>query len=74
MAAIHTCPDKQLHSVHARFLRAVPCALPVELAVERLSDGRRLAHRRVAIERSGKRLFELSACFAGQNRPPLSCI
>jgi acyl-CoA thioesterase-2 len=64
MAATHTCEGKRLSSLHAHFLRAVPTSGPVDLVVERTSDGRRLAHRRVEIRRGDKRLFEAVARFA----------
>jgi len=42
----------------------VPTDRPIELAVERLRDGRRFAHRRVQIRSDGKLAFELMASFA----------
>jgi acyl-CoA thioesterase-2 len=63
MAATHTCEGKRLSSVHARFLRAVPAQRPLEFRVDRLTNGRRLAHRRVEIRSEERRLFELGACF-----------
>jgi len=64
LAAARTCPGRVLHSLHACFLRPVPAEVPIEMYVERLSDGRRLARRRVVIRREGKLLFEQMASFA----------
>ena len=53
-----------LHSLHVYFLRPVPTERPVELAVSRVRDGRRFAHRRVEV-RDGERVCcELVASFA----------
>jgi acyl-CoA thioesterase II len=60
-----SAPDKALRSLHAWFLRPVASNAPVRVTVERLRDGRALSHRRVVFEAEGKRLFELTASFAG---------
>lgn len=64
LAAARTCEDRPLHSLHACFLRRVPAGVPIELRVERLSDGRRLARRRVSIEDGGRLLCEFLMSFA----------
>jgi acyl-CoA thioesterase-2 len=56
--------DLALHSLHVYFLRAVPTDRPALLAVLRVRDGRRFAHRRVEV-RDGERVCcELVASFA----------
>ena len=57
------CEGRALHSLHAYFLRRVPPDVTIELRVERLSDGRRLAHRRVQIRLEDRVLCEVSASF-----------
>jgi acyl-CoA thioesterase-2 len=47
VAAGKTVRDRQLHSLHASFLRPGRSRVPLELAVERLRDGRSFAARRV---------------------------
>ena len=64
LAAARTCEDKALHSLHMYFLRPVPTEQPVELAVERLRDGRRFAHRRVQVRAESRLCCELMASFA----------
>lgn len=64
LAAARTCEDWPLHSLHAHFLRPVPRDEPVALHVERLRDGRRLAHRRVQLRAHDRLLCELLASFA----------
>lgn len=63
LAAAHDCKGRALHSLHAYFLRRVPPDVAIELRVERLSDGRRLAHRRVQIRLEDRVLCEVSASF-----------
>ena len=64
LAAALTCPDRSLHSLHTYFLRPVPPGAVVELAVARLRDGRRFAHRRVQTRLGDRLLCELMASFA----------
>ena len=64
LAAARTCPERSLHSLHVYFLRAVMPGSVVELAVERLRDGRRFAHRRVQVRMGDRLLCELMASFA----------
>lgn len=63
LAAARSC-ERPLHSLHAYFLRPVPPDGRVQLAVERLRDGRRLASRRVQVRAEGRLLCELTASFA----------
>jgi len=64
LAAARTCPERFLHSLHMYFLRPVVPEQRVELAVERVRDGRRFAHRRVRVQADGRLLGELVASFA----------
>lgn len=63
LAAARTCPERSLHSLHTYFLRPVVPGAAVELAVERLRDGRRFAHRRVQVRMHDRLLCELVASF-----------
>jgi len=70
VAAAHGCQGRALHSLHAYFLRRVPAEVPVEFHVEKLSEGRRLAHRRVQVRHEGRLLCEVSASFANPEQGP----
>jgi len=48
-AAAETCPDRPLASLHMYFLRGVPYGESVDFVVERVRDGRRVAHRQVDV-------------------------
>jgi acyl-CoA thioesterase-2 len=69
-AAAHGCPGRDLHSLHAYFLRRVPPEVPIEFHVEKLSEGRRFAHRRVQVRHEGRVLCEMSASFASVREGP----
>ena len=56
--------DRPLHAFHAWFLRPPPLDRPVEIAVERVRDGRRLAQRRATVHSGEALLCELLASFA----------
>jgi acyl-CoA thioesterase-2 len=56
--------ERALHGLHAWFLRPPPQDRPVELVVERVRDGRRLAQRRVAVRHGDQLLCEVLASFA----------
>jgi acyl-CoA thioesterase-2 len=56
--------DRALHALHAWFLRPVSGERPAEIAVERVSDGRRFARRRVAVRCGGQLVCEALASFA----------
>jgi acyl-CoA thioesterase-2 len=56
-------PDRQVHSLHAYFLRAGDPRVPVLYEVERLRDGGSFSTRRVAAIQHGKVIFNLSASF-----------
>jgi acyl-CoA thioesterase-2 len=56
--------DRPLHALHAWFLRPVSSASPVEIAVERVSEGRRIARRRASVRSEGRLVCEVLASFA----------
>ncbi len=56
-------PDRQVHSLHAYFLRAGDPRVPVLYEVDRLRDGGSFATRRVAAIQHGKVIFNLAASF-----------
>ena len=63
LAAARTAEGRSLHSLHTYFLRPVPPEQSIELAVERMRDGRRFAHRRVRVRHGERLLCELVASF-----------
>ena len=64
MAAARTVdPDKQVHSLHAYFLRGGSEALPLHFRVHRDFDGRAFSNRRVVVRQEGKVIFNLTASF-----------
>lgn len=56
-------PDRQVHSLHAYFLRAGDPRVPVLYEVERLRDGGSFTTRRVAAVQHGRVIFNLAASF-----------
>jgi acyl-CoA thioesterase II len=56
-------PDKQVHSLHAYFLRGGDETQPLHFRVHRDFDGRTFANRRVVVRQSGKVIFNLTASF-----------
>ena len=64
LAAALDCGGKQLHALHASFLRPLPAAVPLRIRVEALSGGRRLARRHVRIERDERLLCAVTASFS----------
>jgi len=63
LVAADSCEGKELHSLHACFLRPAPAATPLRLLVERLDDGPRLARRQVRLLGDGL-LCQVVASFA----------
>ena len=64
MAAAKTVdPDKQVHSLHAYFLRGGNETLPLHFRVHRDFDGRAFSNRRVVVRQEGKVIFNLTASF-----------
>ncbi|GAB7191460.1 acyl-CoA thioesterase II [Kineococcus sp. NUM-3379] len=64
LAAGRTVPEgRALHSLHGYFLRPGDIGVPLELAVERLRDGRSFSARRVQAFQSGTPIFSMIASF-----------
>ena len=55
--------DKQVHSLHAYFLRGGDETKPLHFRVHRDFDGRSFANRRVVVRQDGKVIFNLTASF-----------
>jgi acyl-CoA thioesterase II len=64
VAAGRTVPsDRQVHSLHAYFLRPGDPSIPIVYEVDRTRDGRSFTTRRVVAIQRGKPIFSLSASF-----------
>jgi acyl-CoA thioesterase II len=64
VAAGRTVPgDRQVHSLHAYFIRPGDPAVPLIYIVERVRDGKSFTTRRVSTVQHGKTIFTLSASF-----------
>lgn len=64
MAAARTVgADRQVHSLHAYFLRAGDERLPLHFRVHRDFDGGSFANRRVVVRQQGEVIFNLTASF-----------
>src|SRR5437763_3857099 len=64
VAAGRTVDDeKQVHSLHAYFLRPGDPAVPIVYEVDRIRDGRSFTTRRVVAIQHGRAIFNLSASF-----------
>ena len=61
--AYRTIEDRNVHSVHAYFMRAGDAAIPVLYEVDRIRDGRGFATRRVVAIQNGEAIFSMSASF-----------
>lgn len=55
--------DKQVHSLHAYFLRGGDEIKPLHFRIHRDFDGRSFANRRVVVRQDGKVIFNLTASF-----------
>jgi acyl-CoA thioesterase-2 len=64
VGAAATVPDKDIHSLHATFLRAGTPGSPLKVEVTRLRDGRSIATREVAVIEGTKPLLVAIASFA----------
>lgn len=51
--------EGHLHSLHGYFLRAVAPDVPVAITVDRLREGRRIAHRRVTLAQGERTVAEI---------------
>jgi len=64
VAAARTVPtDRQVHSLHAYFIRPGDPTVPLVYIVDRVRDGRSFSTRRVTTVQHGKTIFTLSASF-----------
>lgn len=64
LAAGATVPhERQLHSLHAYFLRPGQPGVPIRFLVDRIRDGRSFTTRRVVAHQSGEAIFNLDASF-----------
>ena len=65
MAACRTVsPDRELHSLHAYFLRPGRHDVPLRFVVDRIRDGRTYTTRRVKAHQAGEAIFSLETSFA----------
>jgi len=63
-AAVQTVPaERQVHSLHAYFLRPGNVTKPIVYDVDRIRDGSSFTTRRVVAIQSGKPIFNLAASF-----------
>ena len=63
-AAVQTVvPERQVHSLHAYFLRPGDVSKPIVYEVDRIRDGGSFTTRRVVAVQSGKAIFNLAASF-----------
>ncbi|MGP4020204.1 acyl-CoA thioesterase II [Saccharopolyspora sp. 5N708] len=56
-------PERQVHSLHAYFIRPGDPSIPIVYEVDRTRDGRSFTTRRVVAVQRGKAIFALSASF-----------
>jgi acyl-CoA thioesterase II len=64
VAAGRTVPaDREVHSLHAYFIRAGDPSIPIVYETERVRDGRSFTTRRVLAIQRGEAIFALSASF-----------
>lgn len=62
-AAMHTLKSRQVHSLHAYFLRPGDVNAPIVYDVDRARDGLSFSMRRVTAVQHGHQIFNLSASF-----------
>ncbi|MDX1563021.1 MAG: acyl-CoA thioesterase II [Gammaproteobacteria bacterium] len=62
-AASATVEDRQVHSLHAYFLRAGDVEASIVYNVDRARDGRSFSNRRVTAIQHGKQIFNMTASF-----------
>ncbi|SFQ07778.1 acyl-CoA thioesterase-2 [Amycolatopsis arida] len=56
-------PERQVHSLHAYFIRSGDPSVPIVYEVDRIRDGRSFTTRRAVAIQHGKAIFALSASF-----------
>lgn len=69
-AAAQTCPERPLASLHMYFLRGIPYGTPVDFRVERVREGRRVAHRQVDVIAGDKLAARLTLLFSAAAPDP----
>ena len=62
-AASATVEDREIHSLHAYFLRAGSVEAPIVYDVDRARDGRSFSNRRVVAIQHGRQIFNMTASF-----------
>lgn len=62
-AASNTVEGRQVHSLHAYFMRAGDAERPVLYEVDRIRDGRSFTTRRIVAIQEGRAIFSMSASF-----------
>jgi acyl-CoA thioesterase II len=70
VGAAATVEGKDIHSLHATFVRAGTPGAPVEIAVTRVRDGRSIGTRQVTVLEGGKPLLVAIASFATNSPEP----
>jgi acyl-CoA thioesterase II len=70
LAASATVSDKDPHSLHAYFVEAGAPEEPLDLAVERVRDGRSMSTRRVTVTQGGRVLLVAMASFHANAADP----
>lgn len=66
IAASRTVEDRQVHSLHAYFLRAGDVSAPIVYEVDRARDGHSFTNRRVIGIQHGRQIFNMTASFQVQ--------
>jgi acyl-CoA thioesterase II len=62
-AASYTVDDRDVHSLHAYFLRAGDVNAPIVYEVDRARDGKSFSNRRVVAIQHGRPIFNMAASF-----------
>lgn len=70
VAANATVVDKEIHSLHAYFVEAGVPEQPLELAVDRVRDGRSISTRRVTVSQDARPLLVAMASFHANTDGP----
>ncbi|HEY2331766.1 MAG TPA: acyl-CoA thioesterase domain-containing protein [Acidimicrobiales bacterium] len=69
-AGLTVAADRHPHSLHAYFLRPGSSVDPMDLQVERDTDGRSFSARRVVVTQQGRTVFTMSASFHVREEGP----
>jgi acyl-CoA thioesterase-2 len=72
IAAERSVEGRAPHSLHAYFILGGDPALPIDLAVERVRDGRSFSVRRVVARQRGETIFVMSASFQTEEEGALN--